>query len=125
MALLLGACERIFTVAPISFLQRNPANLDSDQQIAYARDALAAGDTEAMLAAYDLLRTTDDPETQILVADLALGIAGISSLTVRFIAGIDMEPVVRTSMLLTSMRPGILFGRTHMAAPETRLAIPL
>ena len=65
VAILFGACERVFTVAPLSFLQRDPANLSNEQLIAYAEDALAAGDRDAMLAAYNLLRTTTDPATQV------------------------------------------------------------
>ena len=60
--------------------------------IGYARDALAAGDREAMAAAYALLHTTTDPETQLLACDLAIGIADLATLTVRMIATLDANP---------------------------------
>ena len=66
--------------------------MTEEQLLAYAQDALASGDTAAMLAAYNLLRTTDDPEIQLLVCDLAIGIANMASLTVRMVAEIDANP---------------------------------
>ena len=67
-------------------------SLSDDQLITYARDALSAGDREAMLGAYNLLRSTTDPGTQLLACDLAIGIADLSTLTVRMIAALDADP---------------------------------
>jgi len=71
--LLFASCENVFTTSLFSFLQRDPSKLSPEQQVAYGRDALASGDPEAMAEAYGLLKDSDDPETQLLAADLALG----------------------------------------------------
>ncbi|MFW5744904.1 MAG: hypothetical protein ACOC2D_16635, partial [Spirochaetota bacterium] len=71
--LLLASCENVFTTSLFSFLQRDPSRLSPEQQVAYGRDAIASGDPEAMAEAYEHLKDSDDPETQLLAADLALG----------------------------------------------------
>lgn len=73
LALLLASCESVFTTSLLSFLQRDPSKLSPEQQVAYGRDALASGDPDQMAAAYDVLKDSDDPSTQLLAADLALG----------------------------------------------------
>ncbi len=79
VAIALVSCENVFTTSPLSFLQRDPASLSPEQQIAFANDALASGDEEQMAAAYALLKDSDDPETQLLASELALGAAGLQS----------------------------------------------
>lgn len=71
--LLLASCENVFTSSLFSFLQRDPSNLSPEQQVAYGEDALASGDPDRMAEAYEVLKDSDDPQTQLLAADLALG----------------------------------------------------
>lgn len=77
--LALAGCENVFTTSLLSGLQRDPSTLSPEQQVRYAEEALASGDPEAMADAYRTLRTSDDPETQLLAADLALGAAGLET----------------------------------------------
>ena len=77
--LALASCENVFTTSPLSFLQRDAANLSPEQQIQFANDALASGDEDTMAEAYNVLKDSDDPETQILASELALGAAGLQS----------------------------------------------
>jgi hypothetical protein len=64
-------------------LERDPSKLSLDQQIVYGEDALASGDPEKMAKAYDALADsiegTDDPEHNLLAADLALGASDLQS----------------------------------------------
>lgn len=73
LAVMLASCENVFTTSLFSSLQRDPSNLSPEQQVAYGEDALASGDPAAMAEAYEVLKDSDDPETQLLAADLALG----------------------------------------------------
>jgi len=90
-ALLLSACERVFTSSPFDFLQRDPASYSEAQQLAFAEDALASGDEAAMAAAFDLLSTSTDPETQLIAVELAFGAAGVASTLTDVIAGLAAE----------------------------------
>ena len=76
---ILSSCENVFTTSPVAFLQRDPAGLSPEQQVEFGKDALASGDAEQMAAAYELLKESDDPRTQLLAAELALGAAGLES----------------------------------------------
>ncbi|MFW6312593.1 MAG: hypothetical protein ACOC2N_01760 [Spirochaetota bacterium] len=78
-ALALLSCENTFTTSPLAFLQRDPANLSTEQQKEYAYDALASGDEDKMAEAYALLKDSDDAATQIFASELALGAAGLQS----------------------------------------------
>jgi hypothetical protein len=79
LMLFLVSCEMMFTTSPVAFLQRNAADLSPEQQVAFGRDALASGDEATMAEAYEALKETDDPETQVLAAELALGAAGLET----------------------------------------------
>lgn len=88
---LLAACESVFTTSPLAFLQRDPSKLSPEQQVAYGHDALASGDPAKMAAAYEALKDSDDPNTQLLAADLALGAVELEA-TLLAAAGAD-DPV--------------------------------
>ena len=84
-----AGCEAFFTFNVFSGLQRDPASLPPEQQVNYAEEALASGDTEAMKAAYPLIAQQaaadpDDPELQLLAADLAIGASGVNDLIADF-----------------------------------------
>lgn len=76
---LLAGCEQVFTWSPFGGLQRNPANMSPEQQVTFAQDALESGDPDAMGDAFELLQDSEDPETQLLAVDLALGAAEIET----------------------------------------------
>ncbi len=81
--LLLASCQQIFTFSPVSWAQRDPANLPDDQKVAYAEGVLSSGDTDAIAEAYEIINdlvsaNPDDVELQLLAADLALGGSGIA-----------------------------------------------
>lgn len=102
LSLVLAGCENFFTSSPLAFLQRDPASLSAEQQIQYAEDALTSGDTEAMESAYEVLKDSDDPETQLLAADLALGAAELEGAVTEAVAGIaagdDVETTLETAL---------------------------
>jgi hypothetical protein len=79
---LLVGCEFIFTSSVLSFAQRDPSKMTLEQQINFARDALASGDTGAMTDAYDALKgeaaTTSDGDLQLLTGQLAMELCGLS-----------------------------------------------
>jgi len=70
-----SGCEVVFTTSLLSFLQRDPAGLSPEQQVAWAEQALASGDQEAMAEAYELVK--DDPANALLAARLALELSGV------------------------------------------------
>lgn len=99
----LGGCERVFTYSPFESLQRNPANMSADQQVTFAQDALSSGDPEAMADAFALLSTSEDPETQLVAVDLALGAAEVETvLTGLLSSGIEEseDPVAALEEIL-------------------------
>ena len=75
-------CQEFFTYSLFEGLQRDPADLPAEQQISYARSALAAGDVDAMADIYDeivgLAADGNDPELYLLAADLAMGASGLT-----------------------------------------------
>ena len=80
---ILGSCQAVFTYSPVEFLQRDVSTLPAEQQVGRAESALASGDIEDMKEAYDavsilLEATPDDPELQLLAADLAFGASGVT-----------------------------------------------
>jgi len=86
MFLLLSAgCQAIFTSSPLSFLQRDPANLPLDQKITWAENALASGDPEAMATAYNAIK--DESGVDYLAANLALELSGVPQLLFEVIGG--------------------------------------
>ena len=79
------SCQALFTFSPFSALQRNPENLPSEQQVAWAENALASGDTASMAEAYaliaDLLESDpENAELNLLAVDLAIGGSGLADL---------------------------------------------
>lgn len=87
--ILAAGCEAFFTFNVFSGLQRDPASLPLEQQVKYAEEALASGDIAAMQAAFPLIAAQaadnpDDPELQLLAADLAIGASGINDLIADF-----------------------------------------
>lgn len=79
---LLAGCDTIFTASPVSFLQRDPDDMSPEQRTKFAEDALASGDPEAIEDAYDAIKddasSSTDGDLQLLAAQLALELAGIS-----------------------------------------------
>jgi hypothetical protein len=86
---LLGGCEAVFTASFLSFLQRDPANLPAAQQAAWAEQALASGDPDAMAEAYELVK--NDPANELLAAHLALELSGVPQVMSDMIQ--DLETV--------------------------------
>ena len=76
--ILLFSCKAVYTTSLLEWAQRDPSNLSTAGKIAYAEDALAAGDQAAMKKAYDALKDTSDPDLMPFVAELALGAAGVT-----------------------------------------------
>ena len=102
---LIASCQQIFTFSPLSFLQRDPANLPPEQQIAYAEGALASGDTEAMAVAFNLIQGSDDPDVALLASDLAIGASGLTDALTTALGGGDPEAAfdsINTGMLANS-----------------------
>lgn len=81
LALLLSGCQEVFTYSLFEGLQRDPSSLPPEQQISFARSALASGDPDAMADIYDEIvdLAADDPELYLLAADLAMGASGITN----------------------------------------------
>ncbi len=84
------ACQAVFTFSPLSFLKRDPASLSVDQQKAYAENALASGDAEAVKAAYAAISAAlaldpTNSELNLLAADLAIEASGVSAVTYALI----------------------------------------
>ena len=76
---------RVFTFSPFSALQRDPSTLSGEQQLAYAADVLAGGDTAAMAEAYALIDAllASDPnngELHLMAAELAIGASGVGNI---------------------------------------------
>lgn len=89
LILLLGSCENFFTSSPLSFLQRDPSTLNDEQKRQFALDALASGDEDAMAAAYEALKDSTDPQTQLLAADLAVGATGLEGAVTETVAALS------------------------------------
>jgi hypothetical protein len=89
--LLAAACEAVFTYSPVAFLQRDPANLPPSQKKTFAEDALASGDSEAILKAYDAIKgdagDSADPALQHLAAKLALELSGVTAMLSDIVGG--------------------------------------
>jgi hypothetical protein len=76
--LALSSCEALFSTSALSWAQRDPSSLPQEQKVTYAQDALASGDEASMKKAYDSLKTSSDNSLKPLVAELALGAAGVT-----------------------------------------------
>lgn len=73
-----SSCEALFSTNLLSGAQRDPSSLSQEQKVTYAQDALASGDEASMKKAYDALSGTTDNSLKPLVAELALGAAGVT-----------------------------------------------
>lgn len=97
-----ASCESVFTTSPLAFLQRDPSTLSPEQQVSYGEQALASGDPDAMAEAYETLKESDDPQTQLLAADLALGASEVEGTITQALAGLqddgDPEAVVEEAL---------------------------
>ncbi|MDY7027356.1 MAG: hypothetical protein SVR04_03560 [Spirochaetota bacterium] len=89
LVLLLGSCEQMFTFSPLSWAQRDPANLSDAQKIAYAESVLGSGDADAMADAYNAIKDSSDPDVQLLASKLALGASGINEAIENALANFD------------------------------------
>ncbi len=87
----LFSCQQIFTYSPLSWAQRDPANLPDAQKIAYAEEALASGDPAAVEAAYDALKDSTDPDTQALVSQLAVSASGLDDAIAEAVATMTFD----------------------------------
>jgi hypothetical protein len=77
---LLSGCQAIFTFAPFASLQRNPESLPVEQQVEYARNALASGDAKTMKKAYDSLKGAQTVDALYVSAELAVELSGVPEL---------------------------------------------
>ncbi len=84
--LAVSSCQQVFTYSVLDELglQRDVSTLPPAQRTAYARSALASGDTAAMQDAYEAIKaliaeTTAeaDPDLYTLGAELAIGASGL------------------------------------------------
>lgn len=82
-ALLLAACQAMFTYTPLSGLKRPPASMTPAQRLTYAADALASGNTDDMKAAYDAIKSDSGAQAQYLTAQLGIELSGIPTLLVQ------------------------------------------
>jgi hypothetical protein len=98
LLLVLSSCENLFTTSPFAFLQRDPSTLSDAQKQQFALDALASGDEETMAAAYEALKDTTDPATQLLAADLALGASGLEGAVTETVAALSGGADVTTTL---------------------------
>jgi len=89
LLLLLASCEQMFTYSPLSWAQRDPADLSDAQKIAYAESVLGSGDTDAMADAYDAIKDSSDPDTQLLASQLAIGASGLNEAIQDALADFD------------------------------------
>ncbi|MGC9311519.1 MAG: hypothetical protein ACP5IA_02410 [Sediminispirochaetaceae bacterium] len=89
LVLLLGSCEQMFTFSPLSWAQRDPANLSDAQKIAYAEGVLGSGDADAMADAYNAIKDSSDPDVQYLASQLAVGASGLNEAVQDALADFD------------------------------------
>ena len=78
MLTLLGGCQALFTFSPLSGLKRDPADMSPEQRLAYAHDALASGDHDAMLAAYNAILGDTSADAQYTSAQLGIELSGVT-----------------------------------------------
>ncbi len=95
--MVISSCEAVFTYSPVSFLQRDPANMPTAQKITYAEDALASGETAAMQKAFNNIKelaknSPDDPDINMLAAKLAVELSGVPDVVDQIVQGdIDLS----------------------------------
>lgn len=76
---LTSSCEQMFTYSPLTWAQRDPANLPEAQQVAYAENLLGSGASkEELAAAYEAIADSSDPEVQYLASQVAFAASGVN-----------------------------------------------
>jgi len=70
------SCQQVFTYSPLKAFQRSPTSMSPQQKVEYAQEALASGDTSAMKQAFDAIKDSTDPQTNLLASQLAFGASG-------------------------------------------------
>jgi hypothetical protein len=90
LALVLAGCQDMFTTSLFSFMQRDPADLPPAQQVAWAEQALASGDPDAMAKAFAMLE--DNPNQTYLAASLAAELSGVPQALAQAVA--DMSTLL-------------------------------
>lgn len=100
-AALLVSCQAVFTFSPLKSFQRNPANMTPAQQVAYAEEALQSGDPATMKTAYDVIKNSTSPQTNLLAGELAFGASGASDALTKALA--DVASGASVSSLQTTL----------------------
>ncbi|MGA2973981.1 MAG: hypothetical protein ABSF77_01580 [Spirochaetia bacterium] len=98
----LGGCEAIFTYTPLAGLQRPPSSLSAAEKLTYAQNALASGDKNAMLEAYDAIQNDSSPEAQYLAAQLGIEISGVPEFILKVASGAVSLPASGDPSVITS-----------------------
>lgn len=91
-ALLMVGCQAVFTYSPLSGLARSPSQMSTAEVQQYATQALASGDPAAMTNAYDAIKGSTDPGTQLLAAQLAFGGSGATQVFNQVLGAIASNP---------------------------------
>lgn len=78
-AILLSSCEAVFTFSPLKAFATDPSKMSPAQQVAYAETALSSGNIDAMTSAYNAIKSSTDPSTQLLAGELAFTISGATN----------------------------------------------
>lgn len=90
LALVTVSCEQIFTYSPVTFAQRDPANLPDAQKVAYAQSILGSGASqEDLAAAYEAIADSSDPEVQLLASQVAVAASGINEMVSDILDNLD------------------------------------
>jgi hypothetical protein len=111
LVLITPSCEQIFTYSPLSFAQRDPANLSEAQQIAYAQSILGTGASrEDLIAAYEAIADSSDPEVQYLASQVAVAASGINEAAEEILASIDTIDTATIDSILDGVDDNLLAG---------------
>lgn len=90
LTLVTVSCEQIFTYSPVTFAQRDPADLPDAQKVAYAQNILGSGASqEDLTAAYEAIADSSDPEVQLLASQVAVAASGINEAAATILESID------------------------------------
>jgi len=89
------SCQAVFTYSPVTFLERDLANLSPGQQAERAESVLVSGSAEEIAEAYDavvaLIAAGDaTAETGLLAADLAFAASGINDVVADLLSDPDL-----------------------------------
>ncbi len=79
----LSSCEAVFTFSPLKAFATDPSKMSPAQQVAYAEQALASGNVDAMTSAYNAIKDSTDPSTQLLAGELAFNISGATNVVTQ------------------------------------------